>query len=95
MSTLEQKKPIALSLDGMKRQAKLRSKDSYKGDFEHALLVGGDAGFSGSICLASEVALRVGGSRISVATRTDCATIVTTRRPEVMAHSVSELVNEY
>jgi len=93
MSKMEQKKPIVLSFDEMNGQLSPRSKESHKGDFGHALLVGGNAGFSGAICLASEAALRVGAGLVSVATRGEHAGIVTMRRPEVMAHGVNQRID--
>ena len=67
-----------------------REKESYKGDYGHTLLVGGDSGFSGAIRLASEAALRVGSGLVSVATRAEHTVSLTMSRPEVMCHGVSE-----
>lgn len=50
--------------------------------------MGGNTGFSGAICLASEAALRVGSGLVSVATRNESAAIVTMKRSEVMAREV-------
>ena len=66
-----------------------REKESYKGDYGHTLLVGGDSGFSGAIRLASEAALRVGSGLVSVATRAEHAVSLTMSRPEVMCHTMT------
>ncbi len=62
-----------------------RRPNAHKGDSGHALLVGGDLGMGGAICLAAQAALRVGPGLVSVLTRPAHSGVVLTRAPEVMA----------
>jgi len=66
-----------------------RIRDSHKGDYGHALIVGGDHGMGGAVRMAAEAALRVGAGLVSVATRTEHVTIVSGPRPELMCHAVN------
>jgi NAD(P)H-hydrate epimerase len=66
-----------------------RPRDANKGDFGHALAIGGDAGMGGAIRLAGEAALRVGAGRVSVATRAEHVSALNAARPELMAHGVA------
>ncbi|QQD20581.1 NAD(P)H-hydrate dehydratase [Oceanospirillaceae bacterium ASx5O] len=61
----------------------------HKGDFGHALLVGGEQGFGGAILLAAEACARSGAGLVSVATRPQHITALLTRCPTVMAHAVN------
>lgn len=70
-----------------------RSRDAHKGDHGHALLVGGDAGFTGAIRLASESAARCGAGLVSVATRAAHAALINLGRPELMCHGVESAQN--
>ncbi|MBL4744403.1 MAG: NAD(P)H-hydrate dehydratase [Cycloclasticus sp.] len=81
--------PKILSFKKVKACLPARKKDAHKGDAGHTLLIGGDAGFSGAIRLASEAALRVGSGLVSVATRAEHAASITIARPELMCHGVS------
>jgi len=65
-----------------------RAAASYKGDFGHSLLIGGNFGFAGSIMMAAIAAARAGSGLISVATRGDNVISIVTRYPEIMAHDV-------
>ncbi len=65
---------------------KPRPRDCHKGQFGHVLIVGGEAGFSGAVCLAAEAALRVGAGLVRVATRAEHAFILNAARPEIMCH---------
>ncbi len=70
---------------------KPRSRDSHKGVFGHLLVIGGDYGFFGSVCLAAEAALRVGVGLVSVATRPEHAMTLSLGRPEVMCHGIQHV----
>ena len=47
----------------LKSLIKRRARSSHKGDFGHALLVGGARGYSGAIAMASRAAIRSGWAR--------------------------------
>ncbi|WP_081848101.1 NAD(P)H-hydrate dehydratase [Microbulbifer sp. HZ11] len=65
-----------------------RAVDSYKNQFGHVMIVGGDHGFGGAAMMAAEAAARAGSGLISLATRPEHVMASLTRRPEVMAHPV-------
>ncbi len=68
-----------------------RKRECHKGDFGSVLIVGGDLGYSGSVRLAGEAALRVGAGCVIVATRAEHAFSLTTSCPELMCHGISSL----
>ena len=72
----------------LKKQLFTRIKNTHKGDYGHALLLGGACGFSGAIRLAGEAALRAGAGLVSVATRHEHAAFINMARPELMSHAV-------
>lgn len=61
-----------------------RKRTAHKGDFGHALLVGGDHGMAGAIRLAAEAAARAGAGLTSVWTRPEHAAALLGARPELM-----------
>ncbi|MCA0899800.1 MULTISPECIES: NAD(P)H-hydrate dehydratase [Microbulbifer] len=65
-----------------------RTADSYKNQFGHVMIVGGDHGFGGAAMMAAEAAARTGSGLIALATRPEHVVASLTRRPEVMAHPV-------
>ena len=65
-----------------------RKKTVHKGDFGHVLIIGGDHGMAGAICLSASAALRSGAGLVSVATRHDHVGAIVARQPEVMTHGV-------
>jgi len=79
-----------LKLDSFTHFLKKRPADSYKGDFGHVLVIGGDEGYAGAVCLAAQAALRVGAGLVSVATHPAHTNIVTTLQPEIMCHGIRE-----
>jgi NAD(P)H-hydrate epimerase len=68
-----------------------RKLSAHKGGFGHVLLIGGESGFSGAICLAAQAAARCGAGLISVATRQAHAALLTIAQPEIMAHGVESI----
>ena len=66
-----------------------RKRSSHKGDFGHALVIGGGPGMPGAIVLCGEAALRTGAGRVSVATDKSHAAVVVKDRPELMAHGIA------
>lgn len=67
-----------------------RPADCHKGNFGHALLIGGDAGMQGAIRLSAEACARSGAGLVSVATHPRHAALVSAACPEVMAHGVDK-----
>jgi len=76
-------------------QLKSREANSHKGDFGHALLVGGGPGMSGAICLATLAALRCGAGRTTVAARSHTRQIVLSTTPCAMTMSLDEVARGY
>ncbi len=59
--------------------------DSHKGSFGHILIVGGDWGMGGAVCMAALAALRSGCGRVTVCVPKENASVVATKLPmEVM-----------
>ncbi|WP_323845863.1 NAD(P)H-hydrate dehydratase [Microbulbifer magnicolonia] len=81
--------PLAQRYDGasVKRLAP-RAADSFKNQFGHVLIVGGDSGYGGAALMAAQSAARAGAGLISLATRPQHLVAALTRCPEVMAHPV-------
>ncbi|MFV9988936.1 MAG: NAD(P)H-hydrate dehydratase [Coxiella endosymbiont of Dermacentor nuttalli] len=67
-----------------------RERDSYKGNYGHVLVIGGDYGMGGAVRMAAETAARVGAGLVTVATRPEHVPIVSGSRPELMCYQVSE-----
>ena len=61
---------------------------AHKGQFGHALVIGGELGYAGAALMAAESAGRCGAGLVSAATRTVNLPALLSRRPEVMAHGV-------
>lgn len=69
---------------------KARNKESHKGLFGHALIIGGNIGMSGAARLACEAALKTGVGLLSLATHSFHAAMVNNSRPEIMSYPVDE-----
>jgi len=67
-----------------------RDKESHKGLFGHALIIGGDIGMSGAARMACEAALRSGTGLVSLATRPVHAAMINSARPEIMSYPIEE-----
>ncbi len=65
-----------------------RNRGAHKGDFGHALIVGGEQGYSGATFMAACAAARVGAGLVSIATRKAHASWLNISRPELMCHGV-------
>ncbi len=61
-----------------------RRPDSHKGDFGHALLIGGSVGMAGSISLSAMACLRSGAGLVTVATPAACQPTVAGFEPSLM-----------
>ncbi|MEO8401937.1 MAG: NAD(P)H-hydrate dehydratase [Gammaproteobacteria bacterium] len=80
-----------LQLKNFKHYLLPRAREANKGNFGHVLILGGDEGYSGAVCLAAEAALRVGAGLVSVATRPEHAKMLNLVRPEIMCHAVNSI----
>lgn len=67
---------------------KPRERAAHKGNFGHVLVIGGDYGYSGSVRLTAEAALRVGAGLVTVATRPEHALVLNITRPEIMCSGI-------
>ncbi|MFT5571578.1 MAG: hydroxyethylthiazole kinase-like uncharacterized protein yjeF [Cryomorphaceae bacterium] len=65
-----------------------RQKNSHKGSFGQALVVGGDFGYGGAAIMAAESALLCGAGLVSLATREQHVLASLARRPELMVRGV-------
>ncbi len=82
---------VLINFDQLKNKyLQPRKRNSHKGDYGHVAVIGGDAGMTGAIRMASEASARVGAGLTSAYIHTDQLSIITTARPEVMAHSLSD-----
>jgi len=72
-----------------------RPVQAHKGDFGHALLVGGGPGMSGAITLTALAALRCGAGLTTVAARSHTRQIVQTRTPCAMTMALDEVSQGY
>ncbi|PWQ97392.1 NAD(P)H-hydrate dehydratase [Leucothrix pacifica] len=81
---------LALPIDQRKLRLALRprARDAHKGDFGHALIVGGDKGMAGAALMAGEACARTGAGKVSIATRSEHIPAFIARTPELMARSV-------
>lgn len=82
--------PTCRSIDLTQLYSSLRERraDAHKGDFGHALIIGGNKGMAGSVMLAATAAARTGCGLVSVATRPQHAGIAMSSCREVMVHGI-------
>ncbi len=66
----------------------LRNPAGSKADYGHLLIIGGDLGMAGACRIAGEAALRAGAGLVSIATRPENVTAITSSRPELMVHGI-------
>jgi len=67
-----------------------RPRSAHKGRHGHVLVVGGDRGMAGAVCLAGEAAARAGAGLVSLATHPFHAAAMNVVRPELMCHGVED-----
>jgi ADP-dependent NAD(P)H-hydrate dehydratase / NAD(P)H-hydrate epimerase len=78
----------ALDIEQFGEYLQPRPTEANKGMFGHVLVVGGDYGYSGSVHMAGEAAMRVGAGLVSVATRPEHACVMNVPSPELMCHGI-------
>jgi len=61
-----------------------RMPDSHKGDFGHALLIGGSQGMAGAVAMSGIAAMRSGAGLVTLATAETCQPIVASFEPAAM-----------
>jgi NAD(P)H-hydrate epimerase len=65
-----------------------RPRGAHKGDFGHALIIGGDHGKGGAAAMAGLAALRAGAGLVTVATAREERATVTSLAPELMTQDI-------
>merc|ERR1711879_39961 len=65
-----------------------RQGNSHKGQYGHVMVVGGDEGMAGAVVMCAEACCRIGAGLVSCATRSEHATVMNVRLPELMARGV-------
>ena len=87
---MSDKKQRILPIDQRKLRLALqpRARDSHKGNFGHALIIGGDVGMAGAALMAAEACARTGAGKVSVATHREHIPAFIARTPELMVHGV-------
>jgi NAD(P)H-hydrate epimerase len=61
-----------------------REPDSYKGNFGHILIIGGDLGMGGAAIMAAEASYRTGAGKVTVLTRKENIAALLARLPNAM-----------
>ena len=64
-----------------------RKTNSYKGDFGHVLIIGGDYGMAGAVIMAAEAAYRAGAGKVTVLSREENYAALLARLPNAMTIS--------
>lgn len=72
-----------------------RSRCANKADFGHVVIIGGNYGMPGAVCMAARAALRIGAGRVSVATRPEHVSSIVAQQAEIMCHGVSAFQDIY
>ena len=67
-----------------------RSRNAHKGFYGHVLVVGGDFGMAGAVCMAGEAAARVGAGLVTVATRPQHVSAVIAHAAELMCYGIQD-----
>ncbi len=66
-----------------------RRRNTHKKDFGHVLIIGGNHGMAGAVCLAGKAALYSGAGLVSVLSHAQNSTVVTAVCPSLMVHDVA------
>lgn len=67
-----------------------RAADVNKGDFGRVLIIGGNYGMAGAVCLAAGAALYAGAGLVTVATRPEHVTAVVASYPEALCYGITQ-----
>jgi len=67
-----------------------RLRNCHKNNFGHVLVIGGNKGMPGAVCLAAIAALRVGAGVVTIATRSEYAGSALSGFPEVMIYGIEQ-----
>ena len=67
-----------------------RARSAHKRDFGHVLVIGGDQGMGGAVCLTAEAALRTGAGLVSVVTRPPHVPALLAGLPEAMVQGTDD-----
>lgn len=81
-------RPLPIDQRKLRLALQPRARDAHKGDFGHALIVGGDTGMAGAALMAAEACARTGAGKVSVATHREHIPAFVSRCPELMARGV-------
>ena len=73
---------------------KPRPRDSHKGQFGTVAVIGGASGMAGAPLLAARAALKLGAGCVHVGLLADNAPVVDLLQPELMLHSISDVLNK-
>ncbi len=86
--------PAAMLLSNTMKNYRLprRLANCYKNQFGHILIIGGNIGMPGSVCLAAEAALRVGAGLVTIVTQSCYAGYATLRLPEAMIFGIENAI---
>jgi NAD(P)H-hydrate epimerase len=79
-----------VTADEVKRALPERRADTHKGDYGHALMLGGSPGLTGAIAMASEAALRAGAGLVTAAVPQGVQQILALKLTEVMTLALPE-----
>jgi len=74
---------------------KIRPQSSHKGNFGHALLVGGNLGMRGALILAAKATLRAGVGKVSVSIGKEYIKALNLNLPEVMIDNDISVISRY
>jgi NAD(P)H-hydrate epimerase len=76
--------------DEVRQHFNQRRRDTHKGDYGHALIIGGSEGKAGAPLLSARAALRAGAGLVTLAVPQSLAVSLTGRFPEIMVEALPE-----
>lgn len=77
----------SLAASDVGRLLPMRRANSHKGHFGHVLVIGGDHGFGGAAIMTAQAAVNCGAGLVSLYSRSEHASAMLSRQPEVMVSS--------
>jgi len=87
--------PVSILESRVKTFLKPRPKDSHKGMFGTALVIGGEKGMVGAPLLAARAALKMGAGRVHVALLAENSPLVDVIQPELMLHEAAAGLRQF